>query len=206
MHVINKEGIRLDFIYSSHDRFLEDIDDYINENHVFKVSKNNPIDLLDIVCGHLNYWQYEKYKENHQAKLIYDECFQKNEIINRLIKIGDPNPELVIYEFNGISVYDDLHESNVIHQESYETIEVQLEYNGVLYLSAEEFADLGGEINLPEDDDDELYIDLSCHGNVYFFMTDINEKLMGEYMILCVEEINKIYSTLGLRLIELTDC
>ena len=206
MHVINKEGIRLDFIYSSHDRFLEDIDDYINENHVFKVSKNNPIDLLDIVCGHLNYWQYEKYKENHQAKLIYDECFQKNEIINRLIKIGDPNPELVIYEFNGISVYDDLHESNVIHQESYETIEVQLEYNGVLYLSAEEFADVGGEINLPEDDDDELYIDLSCHGNVYFFMTDINEKLMGEYMILCVEEINKIYSTQGLRLIELTDC
>jgi hypothetical protein len=205
MHVINKEGIRLDFIYSSHDRFLEDIDDYINENHVFKVSKNNPIDLLDIVCGHLNYWQYEKYKENHQAKLIYNESFKQNEIINRLIKIGDPNPELVIYEFNGISVYDELNGQNVIQKESYETIEVQLEYNGILYLSAEEFADLGGEINLPEDEDDEVFIDLHNWGSVYYFMNENDENKMGEYMIKCIEEINKIYSTQGIRLIELND-
>jgi hypothetical protein len=59
MHVINKESIRLDLIYMSHDRFLEDIDYFINENHISKVSKNNPIDLLDVVFGHLNYWQHE---------------------------------------------------------------------------------------------------------------------------------------------------
>jgi hypothetical protein len=205
MHVINKEGIRLDFIYSSHDRFLEDIDDYIYENHVFKVSKNNPIVLMDIVCGHLNYWQYQTYRENHQAKLIYDECFQKNEIINRLIKIGDPTPELVIYEFNGISVYDELIGTNVLPKETYEIIEVQLDFNGILYLTAEEFGDLGGEITLPEDEDDELNIELSSWGDVYFFMTDTNKNLMGDYMIVCLGEINKIYSSQGLRLIELND-
>jgi hypothetical protein len=205
MHVINKEGIRLDFIYSSHDRFLEDIDDYINENHVFVASRHNPIDLMDVVCGHLNYWQYQTYRENHQAKLIYDECFQKNEIINRLIKIGDPTPELVIYEFNGISVYDELIGTNVLPKETYEIIEVQLDFNGILYLTAEEFGDLGGEITLPEDEDDELNIELSSWGDVYFFMTDTNKNLMGDYMIVCLGEINKIYSSQGLRLIELND-
>jgi hypothetical protein len=205
MHVIDKEGIRLDNIYTNHDRFLEDIDDYINENHVFLVSKNNPIDLMDVVCGHLNYWQYETYSDNQQAKFIYDECFQQNEIINRLIRLGDPIPELVIYEFNGISVYDELRESNVIHKETYETIEVQLEYNGVLYLSAEELAELGGEINLPEDEDDEVLIDLLNWGNVYYFMNEDDENKMGENMIKCIEEINKIYSDQGLRLIEITD-
>jgi hypothetical protein len=38
MYVINKEGVKLDYTYSSHDRFQEDIDYYINENFVFKVS------------------------------------------------------------------------------------------------------------------------------------------------------------------------
>jgi hypothetical protein len=205
MYVINKEGIRLDLIYFGHDRFLEDIDDYIAENYFFKTSKDNPIELMDVVCGHLNYWKYKTYSDNQQAKLIYDECFQQNEIINRLIKIGDPIPELVIYEFDGISVYDELNDRNVIEKETYETIEINLDYNGILILTAEEFEDLGGEITLPEEEDDELYIDLSCNGDVYFFMTDINEKLMGDYMIRCVGEINKIYSSLGLPLIELTD-
>ncbi len=50
----------------------------------------------------------ESYRENQQAKLIFDDYFEQNEIINRLIGIGDPTPELVIYEFNGISVYDEL--------------------------------------------------------------------------------------------------
>ena len=137
--------------------------------------------------------------------MIYNESFKQNEIINRLIKIGDPNPELVIYEFNGISVYDELNGQNVIQKESYETIEVQLEYNGILYLSAEEFADLGGEINLPEDEDDEVFIDLHNWGSVYYFMNENDENKMGEYMIKCIEEINKIYSTQGIRLIELND-
>ena len=205
MHVINIEGIRLDFIYISHDRFLEDIDDYINENHVFVTSRNNTIDLMDVVCGHLLYWQYKIYDNDAQAKLLYNDCFKQNEIINHLIEIGEANPELVIYEFNGISVYDDLRESNVIHKETYETIEVQLEYNGVLYLSAEEFADLGGEINLPEDEDDEVFIDLLNWGNSYYFMNKHDENLMGEYMIKCIEGINKIYSTQGLKLIEFRD-
>jgi len=205
MYVINKEGIRLDLIYLGHDRFLEDIDDYINENHVFKVSRNNPIELMDVVCGHLLYWQYRSHRENQQAKLIFDDYFEQNEIINRLIKIGDPIPELVIYEFDGISVYDELNDRNVIEKETYETIEINLDYNGILILTNEEFEDLGGEITLPEDEDDELCIELSCWGDVYFFMSDSNEKLMGDYMIRCVNEINKIYSTQGIQLIELTD-
>ena len=203
MYVINKEGLKLDFVYQSHDRFLEDIGFYINENYVFTVSKENPIDLLDVVCGHLLHWYYQTFEEGNQAKLLFHEMFQQNEILNRLIKIGDPIPELVIYEFNGISVYDELIGTNVLPKVTYEIIEVQLDFNGILYLTAEEFGDLGGEITLPEDEEDELNIELSSWGDVYFFMTESNEKSMQEYLIRCIEEINKVYSSQGMRLIEI---
>lgn len=205
MYVINKEGDRKDFVYSSHDRFLEDINHYISENRIFEISRNNTIGLLDLVCGHLNYWKYKSYNDNQQAKLIYNDFFQQNEVINRLIKLGDPIPELVIYEFRGISVYDELNGRNVIQKESYEILEVQLEINGILFLSAKEFAELGGEITFPEDEDDEIEIYLSCWGDVYFFMTESDEKEMGEYMLECIVELNKIYSTQGLQLIDLKD-
>lgn len=205
MHVINKEGKKLDFIYASHDRFLEDIDDYIKENHLFEVSRSNYIYLMDVVCGHLKFWQYEKYNENQEFKLIYDNYFQKNHVLHRLMKDGDPIPELVIYEFNGISVYDELNGDNVILKDSFETFEIQVDYNGKLIMTSEEFEDLGGEIILPEDEDDELEIELGCSGDVYFFMEESDEKLMGDYMILCIEEINNIYSIFGLPLIELID-
>jgi hypothetical protein len=203
MYIINKEGKKLDEFYWSHDRFLEDIDDYISDNYNFIVSKENSVDLLDVVCGHLLYWYYKALDDEPQAKIIYKDLFQQNEIINRLIKIGDPTPELVIYEFDGISVYDELRDGNVILKESYDTIEINLDYNGILYLTAEEFKELGGEINLPEGDEDDIMIDFfGSSGSVYFFMNSNDEIEMNNYLIKCVEELNKIYNTLGMKIIE----
>ena len=205
MHVINKEGIRLDEMYSTHERFLEDIDDYINENYVFRVNRDYSIDLLDVVCGHLLHWQYKTYADDTHARLIYNDFFQQNEILNRLIKTGDPTPESVIYEFDGISVYDDLNDRNVLRKDTYENFEINLDAYGILHLTAEEFEDLGGEITLPEDEEDEVEIDLSCSGNVFFFMKESDEEIKQEYMIKCIEELNKIYSSQGMKLIDIED-
>lgn len=55
MKIINKNGDVLEQIYTSHDRFLEDIDNYISEKFCFSVTIDDTIDLLDCVCGHLLY-------------------------------------------------------------------------------------------------------------------------------------------------------
>jgi hypothetical protein len=202
MYITNKEGYRLDFIYSSHDRFLEDLDIFISENHIFKVSAVNSTDLLDVVSGHLLYWCYEKYEDNSQAALIFDDLFRNNVQINGLIEIGDSTPEMILYKFNGVSVYDQLTDENVLPKQTHNTIEIKLDNHGILFLTIEEFEGMGGEITFPEDENDELSFDFFRSGDVYFFMTDYDENSMREYLIKCIDEINKIYASLDICLIE----
>jgi hypothetical protein len=202
MHVINREGIIIEHIYSSHDRFLEDIDDYINENFNFRVSKDNSIDLLDVVCGHLLHWQYKTYQNDEQAKLVYNEKFKENEILKRFINNGDPTPELVLYEFKGISMYYDFSEDDIENSADFETFTASLENGLKLSMSKEEFAEMGGEIILPEEEEDEVIIEFSWpSGDVYFFMKKEDEKAMSEYLVKSIVELNTIYASLDLPLI-----
>ena len=207
MYVINKEGVKLDYTYSSHDRFQEDIDYYINENFVFKVSGDDPINLLDVICGHLLHWYYKRFKEETQAKLIYDDLCQQNEKINHLIKIGNPIPELVLYEFGGISVSDELNGDNILQNSDYGIIEITINDFGTLFMPIEEFDEMGGEIIFPDDDesDDQIDFEFSSSGNVYFFMNEMNLEEMGQYLRLCLNELNYIYSSLDMPLIELNN-
>jgi hypothetical protein len=199
MHVINKEGQKLDVIYESHDRFLEDIDSYIEENYSYQSFYS----LLDLVSAHLLHWYFEYLKKDTEATLIYDKIFPSNEWINRLIKGGEALPEIIIYKFNGISVYDELKEENVIKKGNYESVEINIDNTGILYLSIEDFKNIGGEIYDPEDEDDDFYIELSCHGKIFFFMTEQDEIVMNTYLERCVGELNKIYSDRGLKLINI---
>lgn len=199
MHMINKEGQKLDVIYESHDRFLEDIDSYIAVNY----SDRSFYSLLDLVSAHLLHWYFEYLKKDTEATLIYDKIFPANEWIKRLIKDGEALPELIIYEFNGISLCDELNEDNVIKKENYESVEIKLDNKGILYLSIDDFKNIGGEIYDPEDEDDDFYIELSSHGKIFFFMTEQDEIAMNTYLERCVEELNKIYSDRGLKLINI---
>jgi hypothetical protein len=202
MEIINKEGQTLEHIYTSHDRFLEDIDDYIDSNYYFNVSKVDTIELLDVVCAHLLFCYYESFSEGSQAKLIYDDLFTQNDILKRLTKLGDPNPELVIYEFEGTSLYYDVKSENVSYSDDFETFTAILD-NGKLIMTKEEFEELGAELNFPVDEDEEFSFDFSWScGDVFFFMSEENQLIMNEYLNQCIVELNRIYSSLNMDTID----
>lgn len=203
MNIIDKDGDILDHIYTSHDRFLEDLDDYISENFCFSVSIDDTIDLLDCVCGHLLYWQYKTYDDDSQAKLIYDGLFKQNEILQRLIKIGDSTPELVIYEFNGTSLYCSFREDDIEYIPDSESFFSMLEENSKLYFTKVEFEEMGGEITLPVDEEDEVYIEFSWSSNVYFFMKNDDFIKMNDYLYKCILELNNIYLSLEMKVIDI---
>lgn len=203
MKIINKNGDVLEHIYTSHDRFLEDIDNYISEKFCFSVSIDDTIDLLDCVCGHLLYWQYKTYSNDSQAKLIYDGLFEQNEILQRLIKIGDSTPELVIYEFKGTSLYYSFNEDDIDYVADSEFFCVILEENSKLYFTKDEFERMGGEINLPEDEEEEIYLEFSWSSNVYFFIKNDDFIKMDNYLKECIVELNSIYLSLGMKMINL---
>jgi hypothetical protein len=203
MNIIDKDGSILDHIYTSHDRFLEDLDDYISKNFCFSVSIDNTIDLLDCVCGHLLYWHYKTYSDDSQSKLIYDGLFKQNEILQRLIKIGDSTPELVIYEFNGTSLYYGFSEDDIEYVPDSESYFAMLEDNSKLYFTKEEFAEMGGEITLPVDEEDEVSIEFSWSSYVYFFMKNEDAIKMNDYLYKCILELNNIYLSLEMKVIDI---
>ena len=202
MDIINKDGDILEHIYTSHDRFLEDINYYISENFCFSVSVDDTIDLLDCVCGHLLYWQYKTYSDDSQAKLIYDGLFKQNEILQRLIKIGDSSPELVIYEFNGKSLYCSFNEDDIVYVADSESYFAMLKDNSKLYFTKEEFEEMGGEITLSVDEE-EVYIEFSWSSYVYFFMNNEDVIKMNDYLNKCILEINNIYLSLEIKIINI---
>ncbi len=203
MNIINKDGDNLEHIYTSHDRFLEDLDDYISENFCFSVSIDDTIDLLDCVCGHLLYWHYKTYDDDSQAKLIYDGLFKQNEILQRLMKIGDSTPELVIYEFNGTSLYYSFNEDDIKYVHDSESFFALVEKNSKLNFTKEEFEEMGGEITIPVDEDDEVYIEFSWSSNVYFFMKNDDFIKMNDYLNKCIVELNNIYLSLEMKVVDI---
>jgi hypothetical protein len=198
MVIINKVGQTLEHIYTGNDRFLEDIDDYISSYYSFRVSEDDTIELLDVVCAHLLFWSYETFNDDSQAKLIYDELFSQNDILKRFTELGDPTPELIIYEFDGTSLYYDVVSENVSYSDDFETFTAVLK-NGKLIMTKEEFEELGAELSYPVDEDEEFYFDFFWStGDVYFFMSEENQIKMKEYLNKCIVELNRIYSSLNM--------
>lgn len=203
MNIIDKEGSISDHIYTSHDIFLEDLDHYISENFYFRVSVDDTIDLLDCVCGHLLYWHYKTYSDDSQSKLIYDGLFKQNEILQRLIKIGDSTPELVIYEFNGTSLYYSFNEDDIEYVHDSDSFFALIEENSKFNFTKEEFLEMGGEITLPVDEEDEVSIEFSWSSDVYFFMKKEDVIKMNDYLNKCIVELNNIYSSLEMKVIDI---
>ncbi len=202
MNIVSKDGDILDHIYTSHDRFLEDLDHYISKNFCFSVTINDTIDLLDCICGHLLYWQYKSFVDDSQAKLIYVGLFKQNEILKRLIKIGDSTPELVIYEFNGISLYYSFNEDDIEFDHNSDSFFAKLDENSKINFTKEEFLQMGGEITLPVDEEDEVCIEFLWSSNVYFFMKNDDVIKMNDYLYKCIVELNNIYLSLEMTIID----
>jgi hypothetical protein len=200
MHVVNDEGKILEYVYSSHDQFLEDLDSYI-ENYFKYGALTRTFSLLNQVCAHLMNWEYKALEKDEHAKNVYRE-FQKNEVLQRFAESGSSTPELVIYEFNGTSVYDDFGSDDVEPDENFENFTATLRTGCKLMMSKVEFEEMGGEVILPDDETDEVTIEYMSSSDVYFFMSEDSQQEMHEYLLKCIMELNKIYSDLGLKMIE----
>jgi hypothetical protein len=200
MHVVNDEGKILEHVYRSHDRFLEDLGFYI-KNYFDHGASTDTFSLLDQVCAHLMKWEYKTLEEDEGAKNVYHEI-QKNEVLRRFTELGYSIPELVIYEFDGTSVYDDFGSKDVEPDEKFENFTATLRIGYTLMMSKEDFEEMGGEVILPDDETDEVTIEYRTPSDVYFFMSEDSQQEMHEYLLKCVMELNKIYSYLGLKMIE----
>ncbi len=199
------DGEELKNFYNSHDSWLYDIDYFMKEEYIFSVKKS-PTTLLERVSAHLIYWLNDFMNEEENAEDVIEKI-QENDILSRLSDIDDMiSPELIIYDFDGTSVYDDITGDTMTINESEGLIEFDLGYKGTLCMTKEEFEDHGGSIDIfkPDEDEDDVEIDFYFpSGTVYFFMSDENLEKMSEYLLASVEELNKIYKSLGLKTIEI---
>ena len=78
-----------------------------------------------------------------------------------------------------------------------------LEENSKLYFTKVEFEEMGGEITLPVDEEDEVYIEFSWSSNVYFFMKNDDFIKMNDYLYKCILELNNIYLSLEMKVIDI---
>ena len=197
MHLINNEVIVLNHMYDSHDCWLDDLDDFIKCGFQFE-TKN--IGLLDLVCAHLLYWELEESKGIRDREKVLAEINEKP-TLRRILEL-DGNPELVIYEFNGTSVYDEISDNKIKCFQDSDSLEIDLsEKDCILHLSKEDFENyFGGEILLLDDEDEEEEFEFShSTGNVVFFMSEQNEEKMDEFLKSCLIALNEVYGSLGMK-------
>ena len=197
MHLINNEGIVLNHMYDSHDCWLDDLDDFIKWGFQFE-TKN--IRLLDLVCAHLLYWNLEESKGIRDREKVLAEINEKL-TLRRILEL-DGNPELVIYEFNGTSVYDEISDDKIKYFPDSDSLEIDLyEKDGTLHLSKEDFENyFSGEILLPDEDEEDEDVQFGhSTGFVLFFMSEQNEKKMDEFLKSCLVDLNEVYDSLGMN-------
>jgi hypothetical protein len=192
MQIKNKDGTVSDFVYQSHDRWLEDYKHFHKAEFTYSVMAGSVVDLLDRVTTHLNHWM-DKIDEAPMNQVI-----QENPVMERIFRVcgSTINPELIIYEFGGRSIYDEIQSEDISYDENNKTLEIKLYNDAIFEISREEFEDLGGEITLPEDEDEEIEF-FYTSGNVYFFMTEEQEEELRRYLLQCINELNKIYESFG---------
>ncbi len=99
-------------------------------------------------------------------------------------------------------MYYDFNEDDIENSADFETFIASLENGLKLSVSKEEFAEMGGEIILPEEEEDEVIIEFSWpSGDVYFFMKEEDENAMSQYLVKSIDELNTIYASLDFPLI-----
>jgi hypothetical protein len=125
--------------------------------------------------------------------------FQK---LRNILDLGG-NPELVIYEFNGTSVYDEISDDKIKYFPDTDSLEIDLyEKEGILHLSKEDFENyFSGEILLPDEEEDEEVQFGHSTGFVLFFMSEQNEEKMNEFLKSCLIALNEVYDSLGMNTI-----
>jgi hypothetical protein len=196
MKIVSKDGSVSDFVYQSHDRWLDDYAHFLKAEFTYSVIEGSMADLLDRVSAHLNHWMDKK----DEAPL--NKTIQENQVLARVFNVCGSiiQPELIIYEFGGRSIYDEIQSEDISYDEKSKTLEIKLYNDAIFEISQEDFEDIGGEIILPEDEDEEIEFEYSI-GEVYFFMTDDQEEELRSYLLMCINELNKIYESFGLPLI-----
>lgn len=205
MHLVKNDGKVLNYAYMSNVFWLDDLDFFIKSEYRFEVSKGSSVDLLDKVCAHLTYWN----TDNREAENISEKVVQKISEHSKLDRIlglnGDiVNPELVIYDFNGTSIYDQISDNKITYIPENESLIIEIsEKDCKFILSREDFENyFNGEIMMPEEDDDEIFFGHST-GNVVFFMTPHDEEDMIIYLTSCIKALNEIYESLGMQVIKI---
>ena len=197
MHLVNNEGTVLNHMYTSSVHWLDDLDDFIKWGFQFE-TKN--IDLLDLVCAHLLYWDSEESNVIRDRKKVLAKANKKPTLRN-ILDLGS-NPELVIYKFNGTSVYDQISDDKIKYFPDSDSLEIDLyEKDGTLHLSKEDFENyFSGEILLPDEDEEDEDVQFGhSTGFVLFFMSEQNEKKMDEFLKSCLVDLNEVYDSLGMR-------
>jgi hypothetical protein len=197
MKIINPLGEVLENVYITSDSWYEDINHFINAEFEFSVREDSPIDLMDKVCAHILHWYIESLNGDNHAKEIYEEHLLKNKILQRVIQDNNPIPEQVIYEFKGVSIYDELNDTQIASDKNLESFKFDLKEMGQFIISRKEFDEMGGEIYFSENEVDQFEIEFYS-SDVYFFMTENNQKSLSDYMRLCLTELNEIYNNFAL--------
>lgn len=197
MHLVNNEGTVLNHMYTSHDHWLDDLDDFIKCGFQFE-TKNEY--LLDLICAHLLYWDLDESKGIRDREKVLAEINEKTS----LCRVLDLNgwPELVIYEFNGTSVYDEISDDKIKYFPDSDSLEIDLsEKDCTLHLSKEYFENyFSGEILLPDEDEEDEDVQFGhSTGFVLFFMSEQNEKKMDEFLKSCLVDLNEVYDSLGMK-------
>jgi hypothetical protein len=199
MHLVNTEGIVLNHIYNGHDNWLDDLDDFIKWGFQFETKG---LGLLDLVCAHLLYWELEESQGIHDREKVLSKINEKLSL-GRVLGLNG-YPELVIYEFNGTSVYDEISNDKIKYFPDSDSLEIDLsEKDSILHLSKEDFENyFGGEILSPDEDDEDEEVQFGhSTGNVVFFMSEQNEEKMDEFLKSCLNALNEVYDSLGMKTI-----
>jgi hypothetical protein len=197
MHLVNTEGIVLNHIYNGHDNWLNDLDHFIKWGFQFETKS---IDLLDLVCAHLLYWELEESKGMHEREKVLSKINEKPSL-GRVLGLNG-YPELVIYEFNGTSVYDEISDDKIKYFPDSDSLEIDLsKKESTLHLSKEDFENyFSGEILLPDEDEEDEDVQFGhSTGNVVFFMSEQNEERMDEFLKSCLIDLNEVYDSLGMK-------
>lgn len=200
MKIIIKDGTEMKMVYRSHDRWLDDLSHFIKNEFVFSVNTYSMSDLLDRVSAHLNHWLNSDVTVPLSGEMTTK--IKSNPILNKFIEIDSLlNPELIIYEYDGRSIYDEIERDKINYNSEDEILRISLRDDAIFYMSREEFEDAGGEIELPLDEDDDIDFYYSI-GEVFFFMTNEGEKQLQNDLLKAIQELNKIYTSLNLKLID----
>jgi hypothetical protein len=198
MHLLNSNGEKLNVVYVTHDRFLEDLEWYVKENSSRKPATGT-VELLDRVCAHILDWKLRSGDADAQAKLVF-ERMESNGTLQLIAQLGWPIPELVIYKFDGITTFNKFGSDDILPDGKFETFKVLTKTGATLVFSKEELEEAGGEAIPPESECDEAEIYWSS-STVHFFMKACDEEMMRSYLVRCIAELNKVYAGLGLETI-----